>query len=109
MSVGRNAEDQPILVVNDVQKEFESLEKTFEGMLRAVQESQSEDADASLQHVLLLASGVEEASVSPSTRLLRKLLWTLSCSKQLKLPMQCRRRSRLQCNRPKQYAVACCS
>lgn len=55
--------DDQIHVVNSFSKEVESLERTFQQMLQTLQEGRSDSPQATLQHMLLLDHGVDQAKV----------------------------------------------
>ncbi len=66
MSEAGSPDSEQIHVVNSFQKEVESLERSFKEMLQTLQEGERESPQATLQHVLLLDHGVEQASVRRS-------------------------------------------
>lgn len=59
---GSHNEEQ-IITIKSFHKEVETLELVFQRMLKAVQESDMSDAEVSLQHLLLLDAGADEALV----------------------------------------------
>lgn len=52
-----------VQVVHSYQKEIDSLEESFKEMLQTVQEGQSDSPQSTLQHMLLLDHGAEQAAV----------------------------------------------
>ena len=60
---GANQPDEAILVLSSFQKEVKSLEDKYQRLLQALCESEAEQDQAALQHLLLLDAAAEETTV----------------------------------------------
>ena len=63
MAETETLETDQVQVVHSYQKEIESLEESFKEMLQTIQEGQSDNPQVTLQHMLLLDHGTEQATV----------------------------------------------
>lgn len=59
---------EPLLVLSTFQKKLSGLEEKYETLLHALVETESEGASSTLQHVILLESATEDASVRTQSK-----------------------------------------